>query len=268
MIRTSCEKCVFNNNKSGEDKRPLCSLGKYEKFESLGCMNEDFTLTRLCTTCRDEEWAGRDSGSILHRIARETENIFTLLIVDHQEDTSTCGSLKRLRQTLENRQSLNPRQIILVYTDETPLAELSEYLKKYVENTNIKYSVIKAFPDEGEGERELVDLGYKSATGLYYTVIKSGETLPVDFTASLYHLIEFNLTKLAMILPLESGGISGLTVLRGFHALVNGNFSDTIENKIAIAIENEGNPEMVKTWAQVKSETSPLYTFLYDIGVV
>lgn len=268
MIRTSCEKCVFNSNKSAEGERPLCSLGKYEKFASLGCVNEDFSLTRLCTTCRDEEWAERESGGIFTRISRETENIFSLLIVDHQADTSTAGSLKRLKQTLENRQSLNPRQIVLVYTDETPLSELSEYLRRYVENTDIKYSVIKAFPDEGEGERELIDLGYKSATGLYYTAIKSGETIPNDFIASLYHLIEFNLTKLAMILPLQDGSITGLTALRGFHALVNGNFQDTIENKIAIAIENEGNPEMVKTWTQVKSETSPLHKFLYDIGVV
>lgn len=252
-MNTTCTECVFNNNADGES--PTCVLGKYETFKQLGCVNEEGLITRLCTTCRNTEWLERMSykdmvNEPIQRVLNEVKNVYSLIIFDRENSHDIL--LENLQKTLSIKQSILPKEIVFVYTGECNLSKITELIYNHIKGTNTQYKINKFFDIDYEDED--IDEAVKKTSGLFYTLVKNGETLPSNFFSSIYRLIEVQLARLTAVLPLTEESKTGLTILRGFHVIVNGNVELTVEEKLADAISNEGNQYMVKSWDEIKSD--------------
>lgn len=241
MYNTTCEKCIFNSG----DNTIICEMGRYEKFVARGEVKDDGVINRICTACRNQEWQDREEGDKFGRLAKELQGVFSLVIVDPNPNI-----FERLKTTLSVKQIINPRQIVFVYYDSTPLSEVLKFITDNINDKQIKINVSRAA--EKKNARELVDIGVNSCNGLYYTVIESGEILPEDTTFRVFKTTEEKLEKLAYISPFSNNSLTGQTVLRVFHTMCNGNVIKNIEEKIQEALEAEKvKLECVQTWEQI-----------------
>ncbi len=237
-----------------DSNKVFCILDRFKKFKKLGDVSEDgTTINKLCTACRNNEWQ-KDKIDISESVQKELQGVYSLVIDEEPGDI-----LGRLRQTLRIRQNINPRQIIFVYSNDFRMNEISSVLADHVKGTDTKFQILRTF--EQEYEREIIDIGVKSVDGMFYTVIKNGDILPRDFLYGLFHTIEVNLDKFIIVKPIN--GITGLTVLRLYHAKVNGNFLKPIEDKL----EEDGEAWMIKTWPQIVSQKQSIEDFCKEIGV-
>ena len=241
MYNTTCAKCIFN---SGNDDI-VCEMNRYEKYIARGEVKDNGIINRICTACRNQEWQDREEGNKFRRLAKELQNVFSLVIVD-----PNANIFERLKVTLSVSQIINPRQIVFVYYDSTPLSEVLKFITDNINDKQIKINVSRAA--EKKNVRELVDIGVNSCNGLYYTVVESGEVLPEDTTLRIFKTVEEKLEKLAYISPFSNKSLTGQTVLRVFHTMCNGNVIKNIEEKIQEALETEHvRLECTQTWEQI-----------------
>ncbi len=257
-MQTSCKDCVFN---SAETRFSLayvdCELGRYEKFAKRGQVSDtDVNLLKvLCTACRN-------TPTTKEEIKKQLQHAYSLIIVDRDEG----DAFERIKVSLSERQTVNPKEIVVVFKSESNFANIANYLSNYVKGTKTKYFV-KWLPDE-EYENEMIDIAVKSITGLSYTLIKSGESLPQDSLEHLYEYIDVNLKQFAMIHP-EISDITGLTIMRLFHNYVNGNFGNSVQNKVLEAIEAENtekSKDMITTWRIIRSVNGSFESFMKNLG--
>ncbi len=239
MITTTCSTCVFNTSEDGVE----CYLGRYNIFKSKGEVTEDgLSIKRMCTGCRDSKWLESDLKTAKLALEKDLKNVYSLLVFD-KNDGDVLG---RLRVSLENRQTINPRQIVFVYSSDYPLNEITQFLINYVQGTDIRYNAIRVL--EERYEREMVDIGVRSVDGMFYTILENGQKLPSTLTETLYNSIENKLLKIAIV---KGDGLNGLTVLKKLHLAVGGNDGDLIENKLSILEDDSANLDMIKTWEQL-----------------
>lgn len=244
MIKTECRACVFNTQEQFVD----CALNRFNLFKQRGEVCEDGTsINRLCSACRDDKWGdGKNLEDNIAQIESDLKNVYSILIVDNKEG----DVLERLKASLEDRQTINPRQIVFVYSSDYPLHKITEFFMEYTAGTDIKYNAIKVL--EERYDREFFDIGARSVSGMFYTIIENGKKLPQTLLTELYNNIEVLLNKIAVVLPIDE--LTGLTVLKKLHQAVNGNEFDKIENKLTSLLEDSDNHKMIKTWEKIISE--------------
>ena len=243
MFSTFCGLCVFNESREIKDEVD-CKLGRYELFRERGEINEEGIITRLCTGCRDLEWKNRKDENPVCRIEKELENCYSLVIFDTEK-----GILNRLKDTLSNRQTIDPKQIIVVYTDDTPLGEVTKIVTEYIKGTDIKFHVIKAVFNKEDSE--IIDLSVKKCDGLFYILVKNGEKLEENAIELLYKEIEEKLNKVIYIRPYSNLSLTGCAIHLRFHQLVNGNVEKDIFYKLEEAISEETRKDYFKDWGDL-----------------
>ncbi len=218
-FKTVCSKCVFNEGSKFVD----CILDRYEKFEARGEVNEEGVIDRLCVACRNEDWLDRSNEEKVGRITKELANVYSLLIYDDEK-----APLTRLEATLSVKQTLPPKQVIFVYNDTTSLNDVNNFLIKYYPSPTVVFT-IKQPPDTPL--REMIDFAFTKCNGMFYTLIKNGETLPENCLERLHNKIEGELEKIIWVKPFGES-MTGSTINCQFHKVVNGNFAKDIEEKL------------------------------------
>lgn len=250
-MQTTCKDCVFNKQITySENVRSgvICELGRYEKFTERGQVKPPYSdlLTVLCTACRN-------TPTTLEEIAKQLQNAYALVVVDREEG----DALERVKVSLSERQSIDPKEIVVVFKSESNFAGISQYLEEYVKGTKTRF-FIKWIPDE-EYIDEMIDIAVKELTSVSYTLIKGGESLPGDCLEIIYRYVDIKLKQFAVILPeafkSNTSAITGLTILRLFHNYVNGNFTKSVVDKAYEAVNHEKNPHMIIYWWDARIES-------------
>lgn len=241
-FNTTCEYCIFNNQQN-EHENVDCELGRYEKFKERGEINEQGIITRLCSCCRDLEWKNQKDENPVERIINDMQSVYGLIIFEPDN-----GVLLRLPETLKSKQSIDPKQIILVYKDDTPIGEVTSILNSYTKDSNTKFLVVKTVKDKTD--RELIDWAVDRCNCMFYTLVRNGERLVGDEFEKLYREIDENLNRVVYVHP-YSESLTGMTVLRKFHTFVNGNVTEKIEDKLMVAVEQENTHHCVYKWGDL-----------------
>lgn len=231
-------------------------MNKYQVFESLGLVNENGDITRLCTSCRNTDWLKENErGRLVNdrylanlnglaRIKEELSNIFSLVIVDKDGNI-----FNKLRETLSVRQTVRPKEIVFVYDSFESLEDVSKILSDFVRGTTTKFSAIRVYD---KTNREKIDEGVKRITGLYYTVVENGDIVDSNLFSTLLDKIEKELAQIIYIEPIHDSKLTGMTVHRVFHNMVNGNCIVNIEEKVKEALEAEpNNIQSVTSWSKL-----------------
>lgn len=253
-FRTDCSSCIWNDGIADVK----CSLNRYEKFKEKGLVNGEFShvINRLCTTCRNEQWAERFEKS-KDQLYDEITSLFSLLIVDNEKEEGNNTVLNRLKISLSSPQTIAPQKIVFVYLGEADINPINNYLREYVVGKGIEFSITKL--DFVYYPRELIDIGVKSINTAYYTVQQNGIKLNENTFFSVYSYIENLLEKVLIIHNVKSRfeeDYHSLTVSTIFHKRVNGNDSMNIEEKAYTETSLENVVYLVKTWPQIYSQLS------------
>lgn len=250
-MKTSCKECVFNRKsqiKGSRFSRPVvCELGRYEKFAERKQVSETdrSTLDVLCTACRN-------TPTTKDEIQKQLQHAYALVIVDRDEG----DALERVKVSLSERQTVDPKEIVVVFKSESNFAGILQYLEEYVKGTKTRY-FIKWIPDE-EYADEMIDIAVKELTSLSYTLIKGGESLPYDCLECIYKYVDIELKQFVVINPIGFNSNTGLTILRLFHSYVNGNYTKSILEKVDEAVQQEKNSHMTVSWFDVRLETAEI----------
>ncbi len=249
-MQTTCKDCVFNKQITYSEtvrSSVICELGRYEKFIERGQVKPPYsdTLSVLCTACRNVP-------TTTDEIAKQLQNAYALVIVDREEG----DALERVKVSLSERQSIDPKEIVVVFKSESDFAGISRYLEEYVKGTKTRF-FIKWIPDE-EYKDEMIDLAVKELTSISYTLIKGGESLPYNCLELIYKYVDVELKQFVVITPIGFNSNTGLTILRLFHSYVNGNFSKSILEKVDEAVQQEKNYHMIASWFDVRLETTEI----------
>lgn len=247
-MQTSCTQCVFNKSTQEFKQFVDCKLGRYNVFNSRRQVSklDPGLLTTLCTACRD-------TPTTEEEIVKQLQNAYALVVVDREEG----DALQRVKVSLSERQSIAPKEIVVVFKSESSFSAISQYLEEYVKGTKTKF-YIKWIPDE-EYTDEMIDIAVKELSSISYTLIKGGESLPYDCLELIYKYVDVELKKFAIIFPNYTySSITGLTILRLFHSYVNGNFAKSVVDKAYEAAENESqdSKDMITCWPIIRSTTN------------
>lgn len=251
MIKTICSTCIFNAQDKLHSINVDCVLNRFDIFKQRGEVCEDgISINRLCSACRDDKWGnGKSLEDNITQIESDLKNIYSFLIIDNKDG----DVLERLKTSLEDRQTINPRQIVFVYSSDYPLHKITEFFMEYTDGTNIKYNAVKVL--EERYDREFFDIGVKSITGMFYTIVENGKKLPTNLIETLYNNIETKLEKIAIV---NGPTVHGFTVLKKLHMAVNGNDGGFVEDKLLSLNTDESNLDMIKNWKQLYNDTESL----------
>ena len=253
-FNTDCSMCIWNNS---NEPNVECSLGRFEKFQTRNEVNGENKIIRLCSACRDESWRIKHEEHPKEDIKKELQNVYSIIIAD-----TTPFVLDNLKKTLAVHQTVDPRQIIVVYYGTASLSDVLSLINAHIGEKKIKGNVVRSA--EQKDVRGLVDLAVKSADGLGYIVIENGDVLPENTIERIYNEIDERLEKIIYISPFSnknsgedkddwmySDNATGMFVHRVFHQMVNGNFSIPIESKLNEALEVDNMRGSIKTWQQI-----------------
>jgi hypothetical protein len=251
VIKTTCSTCIFNLQTKLHGTGVACALNRFETFQKRGevCI-DGVSINRLCSACRDENWGkGKTFDCAIEEVKKNLQSVYSFMIIDREEG----DVLTRLKESLSERQIIEPRQIVFAYLSDYSMSEISKFLVEYTANTNIRYNIIKVL--EETYEREIFDIAAKSITGMFYTIIENGKKLPTNLIETLYNTIEHKLEKIAVI---TGKTLHGFTVLTKLHISVNGNRDNFIEDKLLTLSDDASNIEMIKNWGQFYNDIESL----------
>lgn len=243
MFNTSCGSCIFNKNKYENINEVDCSLGRYEIFEKRGEVQEGM-INRLCSACRDSDWRDAVNGNPAESIKFELQNSYSIIIFDNNK-----GVLDRLKHTLSVKQTVAPRQIIVVYSDDTPLDDISREISYHIRDTETQYHTIKTWGEKTD--REMIDIAVKKCDGLFYILCEAGDVLDEQAIEILYNEIDVKLEKLIYVRPYNKLNLTGSAIHLRFHLMVNGNVIKNIEEKLDEALEVENQKDFFKDWTSL-----------------
>lgn len=261
IYKTDCKECVFNGAALTPHKFVDCQMnGRYKIFKSRGQVAEDgTTINRLCTTCRDSNWAEQFKGVDWdEQVFTELTQAYTLIIVDEEEG----DVLERLKESLKNPQTIKPLKIILVYSSSYSMDILNDWMRA---NVKSPFSITRI--DEQDYERELIDMVVKNASGHFYTIQQNGIPLNPQTFYTMYYYLEVLLEKVLVVHNLPSRfekDYHGLTVSTFYHKRVNGNAEGKIEEKTHLQNDSTENAWVIKRWEQLYSMCNDHKNRVYD----
>jgi hypothetical protein len=253
MYQTDCSACIFNSSK--EKEKVVCDINRYEIFERRGLVDsESGLINKLCTACRDEKWI-KDGENKYCKLHDELSNIYTLLIIDENNDGHV---IERLKETLKKPQTIIPKQIIVAYEGEDDLSEISSYIRDYCVEKNIIYSVTKVH--EQEYDRHIIDMCIKNVKGMFYLVQVNGIILNENLLRYIYDYIEGMLNSVLVITP-NNKSIHGLAVSTLLHKKMSGNLDGFVEDKLEEEMKSIEYPSLLKTWKDLIVEITEDYEY-------
>ncbi len=248
-IRTLCEECVFADyNDVGIQAG--CKTNRLEAFERAGATvtleGNSYKITdRACNRWRDKEWLdGLNSVFSPEQLVAEESSVQIDYII-YIDKTSTPVDFWKTIRSIDGQRPLAREIVVLANGSEIASKHLSSMITSAGLSCKWRISWIT---DPTMDRDACLDLGVSKVSGMYYTVVNCGDTLPDDFSFKINFEVEENLRRITAIRPLTESG-SGLTVLRILHKMFGGNKSVDPENqfesidvmgKIMEAAQSEG----------------------------
>lgn len=216
-IRTICRDCIFAEFTDDAVTQIGCKLGRLDKFREKGKAHpiedenglEYYEINTFCNTCRNSEWDDKFSEPV-ERVLKEVElKVDAVIIDDTNHDNWQEDILTSVRSLIN--QNLRPCRIVIVcYRKTKPVTTLRDEMDK----AGIKYDIVNVL-DYSSSPYALLNHGVKRCRNQFYTVVESGDELPLDYFENINKIINDELGQFSMIEPKEQ--LTGLTIQRQLH---------------------------------------------------
>lgn len=207
MIRTNCEKCVFNIHNQKEQIG--CELNKLISLEKNGAtlkkINQNFVIeNRFCPCYRTEQWL-KLIGDTDRELAVRAENIKTfevLICIDKNEEIN-YEELEETIKDIVEKQILKPRKIIIVVNNDN--VNYGKLIKK-MQEINFPFSIEKIILNNID-MLDAIDIAIKKSNSCYYVIMKIGDRLEdEEFLANIDEAINEKMLRVLLVLPSKTRG--------------------------------------------------------------
>jgi hypothetical protein len=235
-IKTICRDCIFAEFTDDAVTQVGCKLGRLDKYRDNGkatAIEDDngleyYEISTFCNTCRNPEWDDKFSDPV-ERVLKEVELKVDAVILDDSNHANWQDEIMTSVKSLL-AQELRPCRIVIVcYRKNDKFLNMRAEMEK----AGIKYDIVNVL-DYAKSPYALLNQGVKKCRNQYYTVVESGDELPVDYFSKLNNILNNELGKFSMIEPQEQ--LTGLTVQRQLHQMVQ-NLTGATELNIVDAIK-------------------------------
>ena len=231
MPRTLCKNCIFAVHE--KDKQVGCSLGRLEKYESLGCVvkaeeeetgKQSFVIdNRYCLACRNQDWGDKVDKEKWEEIVREEMGLQFQALIFHDKEES---DLKQTISSLMN-QLYVPKRIVVIRKPDC--VQPPEKLVEYMDSLGVEWKIQNILHPKMK-DRACIDIVQNINPKQYYAVFYAGFIVPSDFLEMINDAVNESMLQFAMILPNSSG--DGMVVSSAVHKYYNGNSDEKLEKKI------------------------------------
>jgi hypothetical protein len=247
-IVTSCRDCVFAIYEGNEQCG--CDFDRLEKFEGQGgrIVGQDDSYKRYFLVVGrhpQKDWAAIVAGEFRVRCA-------FLIYVDGTR------SLDDVRTTLDSVLDQGPIQPSRVEILLNAPRELAREYVHIIRNREPAITVpweVRDLVVHSEGvpvnQGHAIDIGLKSLEGsTYYASCHAGYVWPPNTLVRLNHAINYEMIRIAAVLPDEDG--NGLVMLTSLHnKWLHGNADRPVLEKLEEVALLEDTRHMIKTWEEL-----------------
>lgn len=254
-LHTICRDCVFKVP-DNEGQQIGCAVNKLTALSNNGAdivaeSNYFKIVNRYCTSCRNDEWAEHHEGNLIDRMYEElTAKLMDVIIV------ITNNRLDRFLETMESvlNQTTPPKKIIVSASSNVFRKTINRIISE-LKNKKVKlWQVTQAsshMDPSGITQRLLDDWDYINygngkSDALYFTTIKSGFCIPVNFIETIDELINKNMERFVLVKPM-SDDYNGMIVQNKIFRMVGGNSEKTIVEKIELLAKDQNVSYMIRT---------------------
>lgn len=216
-FKTICRDCVFAEFTDDAITQTGCKLGRLDKYrekEKAHIVEDEngleyYEINTFCNTCRDSTWDDKFSDPV-KRVMEEVSIKVDALIIDDSNHDDWYNDVMKSVNSLVN-QTIKPCRIVIVcYRKLKPITALKELM----DNAEIKYDIVNVL-DYSSSPYALLNHGVRRCRNQFYTVVESGDELPLDYFDKLNKIINEDLSQFSMIEPQDQ--LTGLTVQRKLH---------------------------------------------------
>ena len=259
-VRTSCQGCCFSENLG--KTQVGCSLNKIRQFKDNGINvieatdedgNEFFVVERFCHFYRDHDWekAASKYESPEKRVRKEVE-ISCGFIVLHGKDDSKDDITKTLTD-IANQKKIYPTFIVVGNnSSEVKQWDMWHICKELFDESITKINVVKPF--EEMDDLNLINECFPRVRNGYYSVFRSGNSVPTDLIQTLDKCLNDKMKQIAMIKSINEKEIDGLTIQCVMHKFMHGNGEQSVEEKLSIFAEMSKREHFIKTWDECRAK--------------
>ena len=163
----------------------------------------------------------------------------------------TAGAtIEELEDTLHDAasQSNKPTSVVVVVQD--PEIEdgfgLRHRTHEYLDRADIPFNIVSMI-DNKSTELNMIDEAFMKCVNGYYSVFRSGASIPHNFILKLNEAVNFNLEAISMIQPKDD--LNGLTVQCVVHKFLRGSTDKmSIQEKIEMFAKDTDRESFIKSW--------------------
>lgn len=233
-FKTICRDCIFADFTDDSVTQTGCKLGRLDKFREKNKTKlvedenglEYYEISTFCNTCRDNTWDDKFSDPIAKVLEEVKIKVDGLVIDDSNHPNWEDDVLKSVNSLIN--QTVKPCRIVVVcYKKINPFGKM----RKLMDDAGIKYDIVNVI-DYSNNPYTLLNAGVKRCRNQYYTVVESGDELPLDYFQKLNSIINDELGKFSMIEPIEE--LTGLTIQRQLHTMAANLISNSQMNIVDI----------------------------------
>lgn len=253
-FKTICRDCVFAKYNNEYTEQVGCEFNRLEKFPNKKIVKDESTgisyyeITSFCNYCRNHDWSMRLqlTADLKEEVVKENRLRMDFIILENSQNPNWKDNVVKSFSSIA-KQTVKPFGIYIVFLlKEEDISDLRIKLNELTKEVDLPpYHIVNVL-NSVQNDLQLIDSMINKCKGQYYTVCKSGEELPTNFTETLDSYFNNDLKKVSMIEPLK--GITGLCIQRTLHNLVAGSYNEVITDKIKTLASNQGVPQMVKNF--------------------
>jgi hypothetical protein len=228
-----------------------CELNKLEAFKNAGATvqeaedesEEFYIIDRFCSTYRDSEWADHFDEPE-KQILLETSIPVNFIVLHLAESV-----LEDLEKTLYDIASQSNKPTSVVVVVQNPEIEdgfgLRHRTHEYLDRANILFYIMTMI-EKKRTELNMIDEAFTKCVNGYYSVFRSGASIPHNFILKLNEVVNFNLETISMIQPKDD--LNGLTVQCVVHKFMRGSSDISVQKKVEMFAKDTDRESFIKPW--------------------
>ena len=252
-LTTNCTKCIFAV-KDGKTQTG-CELKRIEKYRDNDIVvieaedledNEFYVLQSWCSAYREEDWA-KDRLVPKSDVLNEMKSpLGFVLIVDDE------NPVEKMKITLDSifKNVEEPSFIVIANNSSNDYVEIINDAVEYFSDKDDVIYKVTDIKEEKCDDHRVVDIAFNSFRNGFYTVLKSGNEIPLKIEETLNHTIIHDIKKPAFIEGWD--GINGETVQCAVHKFMGGNSGQLLSDK-ARAAQDANDNKVFYTWKELQS---------------
>ena len=238
-----------------DGKQTGCSLNRLDKFDDKiwDDKTQCYIINRLCTTCRNQDWANKQKEDLEIAVKKETRIRYAYVLCDASKiEYKNC--LENLKSTLYEieKQAIKPEEIVFVTNNPYVIPKMASLAKTILaQYQHLPVKLVKTMEEDACVER-LFDIGSKKISKSLWMSCHdiNGQELPNDFMLYIEKAIN---RKMMSFVAIEENveKLYPEIVMVPLYKMLDGNNGGFILDKIKEKAKAEKKEGWIITWDKV-----------------